>query len=214
MKLFDFQTNEEACLNHPDMVCKHCPRQLEEISCVPVGSKLCREVIRQLLLTLSSKAAVSCMWSANATSSQSFWQETVCQLSISAAEWLQLGVGCGGWWLQNKTPKGYFGVQSWWCNECQVSWAQCTHCVSLVCACLLHTPFPHCPGVYKAQVNEQGFFFVVELNTSGVPTWVLNHLASLLLGEQTIIPTHASVCAALLTTLLGHLFLLLWLMSK
>lgn len=73
MKLFDFQTHQEACLNHSDMVCKHCLGQLEEISCVPLHgdperSNLPREIIRQPLRELNSKVAVSHTRRGNATS--------------------------------------------------------------------------------------------------------------------------------------------------
>lgn len=77
MKLFDFQTQDEACLNHADVVCKQCTRQREEISCVPMcrdpkGLNLCREVIRQPLPALSSRAAVSHVRRGSATSPQVF----------------------------------------------------------------------------------------------------------------------------------------------
>jgi len=66
MKLFDFQTHKETFLNPSDMVCKHHPRQHEEISYVPAHrdpkrSNFRREVIRQPLPTPNSKVAISHM---------------------------------------------------------------------------------------------------------------------------------------------------------
>lgn len=207
MKLFDFQTHEEACLNHSDMVCKHRPGRFKEISCVPIRgdpkrSKLHREIIRQPLQVLNSKVAVPHMQRGNAMRFLAW--HSLPQLSVWAAEgpWLEF------WKPEEKNRPWKDNIFGLGAGEQRMLGEQASVCVLTSCSPHPHAACEH--SAWQARANVQGFLGrggcqAPLLSPQGFQSTLLAHPweKRLLSGGQA-----ASVIR------LGYLFLLLWFTSR
>lgn len=149
MKLFDFQTHKEACLNHSDMVCKHCLGQLQEISCVPVDAWRSWEV-------KPSQGGYQAAFASAEQQGSSFTHvKGQCHIPTRFLTQHSLPVkhlSCAGSVARVLKARGKEDPERiiFWgskpvSSECQVSWAGCTRSALPVCASLLPTPSLHCP---------------------------------------------------------------------